>query len=98
MRVGQQRVTGVAVFGHDDRVVMSRGVDLWHDGDEAFGRISDDPAVLRLGPETARVHRPSVGADRTLAADRGQAREAVEDEPEALVVTQVQVKDVDLVL
>ena len=53
--------------------------------------------VVSLGPEAAGVHRPAVRADRANRADVGQVGESVDDDAEALIVTDVQMQRVHLV-
>jgi hypothetical protein len=62
------------------------------------GGVGHDVLVLRLRPEAAWIHGAPTGADRSLAADRGQVGETVDDQAESLVVAQVQMERVDLVL
>ena len=71
--------------------------DLGHHGDEVRGRIGHDGPVLRLRPEAAGILRTAARPHRAPAADRGQPGEAVDRQPEALVVAEVQVQYVDLV-
>ena len=94
---GQRGIAGVVVLGHEDRVVMARGVDLGHHRHEVRGGIGDNGLVLSLGPEAAGVHGPAAGPDRAARADPGQPGEAPDGQPEALVVAEVQVEHIDLV-
>lgn len=72
-------------------------VDLGDDGDEALGRVVDDLRVLlgRVEPGPARPRRPPL---LRPTAHLGQPRQAVDREPPALVVGQVQVQHVEAVV
>jgi hypothetical protein len=68
-------------------------VDLGHDRDVPGGRVPDQVPVVGLG-QVAGTGAVDAGAGS--AADRGQPRPAVDLDPPALVVRQVQVQMIDL--